>query len=314
MTDERQSLDQQSKSEERKITDTKNLFPTPAQMNGEEPLSESTKEIENENEKDPIQLAYEESAKKIGWIPPEEYKGDKPKEELISAKEYLEANPLSNKLKSLKDDNKELKRTNDTIIKMLQQQTEKYALEQAKEIQQQKYAAIQEGDVEKTEELQEKYNKVIEEAHRNTAQSSSDEAKYREFATENAKWWDKNKQMTNEASELEAELRENRKNLSIDERLLIVKSTMMWKYPNYFIGNIHTENPNRSKASVVEGKTASTPLKNQVTFNDLPYEAKTIVKNMLKTIQSKLSTEEYYKKLDDHAKQLVETGAISINR
>ena len=103
----------------------------------------------------------EKEALAKGWKPKDEYKGNP--EDWVPAKEFMVRGNMIDKINRLERSLSEYANSNRTLLDMVQKQSERISEKDAKELLEKKREAIVEGDVEKAEEYEVKYNELKQE-------------------------------------------------------------------------------------------------------------------------------------------------------
>ncbi len=191
----------------------------------------------------------EDEARASGWVPEDEYTGDKNK--WIDAKEFLNRGPLFKKIDSQSRDIKALRQA---IVDMQELHTKAREQEYKKalaEVRQEKKAALLEGDADAVIEADEKIDmlrdaqkeQVIKPVEESTAEAHPE---FVNWVSRNA-WYESNKGMKAFADTIGIDFR--RQGMSPSEVLKAVEKEVRKEFPHKF------ENPNQKKASPVEGGT-----------------------------------------------------------
>lgn len=246
---------------------------------------------------------YTQRALDMGWIPPEQFKGDISKH--ISAEEFvkrgenfmpiLKANnrKLEERNKKLYSDLEEVKKGVEAFRKYHEEDREraiKHGYEQAmKEFKAKQREAYEDGDLDKVEEIEkqkeqethkyyEKMSKPVTapEENKQDNQKQYPEA-VKQFLDSNP-WYHENSEMRAYAQAMEGYITSTNPNIKGDDPQLYQKITDMVKaqFPDKF------ENPRRNNAGAVEGSTTTTTVPAGKTFADLPPEMKEQFKELKK--------------------------------
>lgn len=219
----------------------------------------------------------ETEARKQGWKPESEWKGEPPPRGFVDADEFLAAGDKSLPLVTKeRDELKErLEKTESKLSKMSQQVSRftdftNKALNKARqerdaalnELRRQKAQAISDNDGDTVLEVEEK----IAQLEREPLDDPAPPPEVEEWATEN-EWYEKDPDMRDLANGISLRLREERPDLSgpahLDELTRRVRKAMPHKF----------ENPKRETGDGVEGGRRQ-PVSRKKTWDDLPPDAK----------------------------------------
>jgi hypothetical protein len=311
--------DQETEPEKKlKVKDYSSLLPTPEEFHSTETKQEEDAIAQKESVSDSQEMKLiEEIAAAQGWSPKDEFESNPENEgkKWKPAVDYLKGAPLVERIKAQGRDLQELKGVNEAVLKMLQNQTERAVQERATKILEEKRMAIEEGNVDKTEELEKQYNDVLKEMPAKSQQQQQQEQiptelppEYKSFVELNKAWFNnktpKNQEMVAFADAYNESLARINGDLTIAERLAKVKKAVMLEFGEQF------ENPNREKAAIVEKSTPTGENKQEITYHDLPIEAQNVINNLLPKIRLGNKTVSDYR--NEYARKLVESGAISL--
>jgi len=252
----------------------------------EEQTEEQTEEQSEqsvEESKTNTESTIENEARRQGWVPKEEFKGDL--DNWRPAQEWVARGPLMDKISDRNKEIKQLRKSVETLTKLAVNQTKLLNEPKIENLRQKKIEAIQEGDVENAERYEAAYNKAQAEAAQITAETAPQNStpdlapEVYEFAARNKSWFNQdtpqNIQMARFAEGIEATLTHTRPELSVSDRLNETEKLVKQQFPHRF------ENPNRNKQPVVEGRTQAVRRPQEITYNDLPFEVKQIVNGMI---------------------------------
>lgn len=242
---------------------------------------------------------YDGDARKMGWVPQEEWKGDP--EKWRPAQEFVERG--ENIVPILKDRLDKVEQELAATIKINKQQVEQaeqaaYSKAKAKydqrikELNQKEVAAVEEGDTaEYLKVKQEKDNLTPPEQPK--VQPGDQQAISPVFEDWHKKnnWYEKDQQATRYAMAFGAELRNNNPGMSEHEFLSAIEKEVKETFPAKFT------NPNREKAPAVEGGgNAPPPKSGGKGWSDLPDSAKATFNRLAKKFAAtgkKLEKDQY---------------------
>lgn len=195
-----------------------------------------------------VETSIEDTAKAQGWRPLEEFDGDKSK--WVSAETFVAKGELIGKIETL---GKKLKDA-DKAIKMLTEHHQKVKESEFKRaldyLKAQKKQAYETGDVDKILEIDEKISEA-KEAQRNIPKEEEEvkpdvHPSFQKWQEENA-WYTTDSEMRQDADAFGNAYAANNPNKDPEEVLEYVTKKIKKLYKDKF------ENPNRTKASAVEG-------------------------------------------------------------
>lgn len=222
----------------------------------------------------------EEKASKMGWVPQEEWKGDpdkwRPAEEFVERGENIvpimreRIDKLEKELEVISKLNKsELKKVRESAYDQAKKEYEK----ELQSLNKEKFAAIQEADVEKYQQIEGKISnlKKPEEPKEEEPQVNP---VFEEWRSKNA-WYapdlnnvgDADETLTLFANAVAAKIQAEKPGLSPEQFFGEVEKRVKAEFPHKF------ENPKRKEPGMAESGHQSTP-KGKKTFADLPDEAK----------------------------------------
>lgn len=252
----------------------------------EETLQEETTHQENE---------VESRAKRLGWVPKDEFKGDP--ERHRSAEEFLERG--QNLLPILQRDNERLHRTVDRLEKRMTEQlavfsefqqhsekAEERAYKRAKaELEAKRDAAIQSADVDGARQAQRELDALTEDKPAPKPEARREEKPavdpvFASWMDENP-WFNKDPELHGAAVKIYGVLEREKPGVAAAELLAETRRRIVAKFPEEFGINPRRE----GAASVAEpnGGTAP-PKKKGKTYEDLPADAKKACDRFVKTI------------------------------
>jgi hypothetical protein len=217
--------------------------------------------------------AVEEEAIKQGWKPKDQFEGDH--SEWRSAKEFIERGEL---LSHIHNQNKKTKQLEEALEKLadvnkrVETETRRRTIDELRAKQRE---AAMSGDVETVEKTTEKLVELNKPVEDNKSQSTvPEEAKV--FMDKHKVWFndetEDNSSMKAYAIAREDILAKKRPDLSVMDRLRLVESDVMKRFPEKF------ENPNKDTPSPVSGNTPTPPKSKKLSFNDLPDYHKNVVR------------------------------------
>jgi len=279
--------------------------PTPGEQETQTPTPTSTPAAKTDEEQD-----YEARAREMGHIPKERFKGDPDK--WVDAKTFVERAetllPINKaQLKKFEAKNKELTETVETLKQGLddfkkyhksdRERVRKHAYDKAmKDFAAQKRQAVEEGDVEAYDaieqqeaEVTEEFNKPqepdpndkttqaeketsTEETQENQEQTSENMPEaVQDFLEDNKDWFGPNQEMTDFARKMEDNILKNNPQLKggTPEVFEKIMERVKAVFPSHF------ENPRRNESGHVEPNTTTTTAPpGKKGFSDLPADAK----------------------------------------
>lgn len=260
-------------------------------------LTPETEKEENTQEEpatkeEPQYTQEEQEAIEKGWDPT--YKGDN----FVSAKEFIRVGSMIKRMKSSEKKLEELK----DVVKDLSHHLKKAdeaALEKARrELREQKLQAVNEGDVDRFNQLEKQESLLVQEP---PAQPPEVSEAAKDFASRNKDWFNtstpENHEMAMAADTIDKfigeQLQKQGKTVSVKEHLQMVEDRIKKLYPHRF------ENPNQQKPSLVSKSTVSsgaakTTLASRLTDRQLQ------MAKQVKQIDPNFNLEEYAKQLDSY--------------
>lgn len=236
----------------------------------------------------------EVKARRLGWVPKEEFKGDPEKHR--SAEEFLERG--SNLLPLLQRDNERLHRTVDKVERELREtkevltefrdfasKSEERAYKRAKaELESKLDGAIQSADVDTARQARRELAELESEQRQvPKVEPKKEEPKadpvFQSWIAEND-WFNKSESLRGYATEIFGELERSQPGRPASELLAETKNKVMDKFPERF-----GINPRREGAAAVAApQGGAAPKKKGKTYEDLPPEAKRACDKFVKTI------------------------------
>jgi hypothetical protein len=248
-------------------------------------------EVDDQEEIDPHEQAEMERARAQGWRPEEEYKGPPGK-----WKDYKEfnavgdriASKLNNKIDRLEDSNRKQQDMIKQLIKA-QGQVAKQAQEEAlAKLRAQKREAIELGDADAVEDLEEKIDQVKStkaiEVEEEKPEAKPVDPEVADFVESEAAWFNEsNPDMVRYAVSMENMERQLNPKASSADVMERVKSAVVQRFPGRVPGASAPKAKPKAKArqlkhSAVEGGTVTVPKGGARKLADLPPEAQKIAK------------------------------------
>lgn len=267
------------------------------EVQAEGEVEKATLVVEKETSPD-----IEAEARQHGWKPKEEF--DKDPDEWVDAKQFLKNRTYLDQIHSLR---KSLNRANEKLdgyerslntVEQLITRREELARQQERDrILRERREAIQSGDVEMVERLDEHLEKMKEPLVPKKEQQLPPET--RAWIEKHSSNWFNNKSLENiemmeYASELEKRVFNINRNIRISDGLEMIEAEMRRKYPHRF------ENPNLDKPRAVESgaDTGATSNKKQ------KYDASKL-DYVTRNVAHKLIKKGLYKNMDEYMKDYV---------
>lgn len=264
----------------------------------EDSKEEETPQSESETSETPQYTEEEQHAINQGWKPKDQFTGDS--SEWIPAREF---NKNGEFIDVIKNQSKKIKKLEDSMQSVVDLNTKLYKSnmqEKANEVLEAKRLAIQNGNVEEAEQLEDKFHEMQKETGGDKSQPAPEAV---EFQRRNHEWFNdltpENAAMRSYAVQKEVQLQQTFPDWSDGKRLLEVEKITK----KYF--KIGGENVNRSKptaVNVVPPENSSLgKAKKKFTFNMLPSHMKQEVRTIATTCNMEL---------DEYANQLHEMGEV----
>lgn len=229
----------------------------------------------------------EDKARRMGWVPKEEFRGDpekwRPAEEFVERGENM-VPLLRSQVKRQEREIAELKQTMQQFAEF-HSKTEQRALEKAfATLKEQQAAAVAAGDGAAFVRVGEQIDELKKEAESKNqpAQAVPNEAEFNDWLSRNS--WANDKKLQIVGRAIADAMVEDGETARGVELLDMVSKEIKQRYPEKF------ENPRRNGASSVEG-AGSAPRKSGKTYADLPPEAKAACDRFVK---QGLTTKERY--------------------
>lgn len=205
-----------------------------------------------------------QEAEAMGWIPPERAKKLPEGKSFVGPKEFMERNPLYKQMKDLQFTVKELAAHNQRISEIEHKKAEKEFEAKLAELKEEKVRALDDADHARVVEIDEEIRateKPVKEA---------EDPVFTKWVDEN-KWYNDDAFLRVEATKVGEILYSDK--LYGKELLNAVKDHLKQAYPDKF------ENPNRNKASSVEGGSNGVSKPKTVTAKDLTEDERSVFNN-----------------------------------
>jgi chromosome segregation ATPase len=251
---------------------------------------EIKEEVPEETPPAPPEIATEviDRAKGMGWIPEEEFKGDKkrwrPANEYVQrADEMLpimksQMGKYETKISTLENTIEDQRKTTEKLIKMSEKVGEEAYKRAKRDITQQQVQAVTDGDVETWQKLEDKKDdlKPPEPVEPVKTEPEPLNPAFEEWHGKND-WYLKDKEMTNFANEFGRMINPNNE-MAVNEWYSKVEDRVKAVYPDKFT------NPARANASPVDGGSVQPAPSSSDgdTYTDLPADVKTICNQNVK--------------------------------
>lgn len=225
----------------------------------------------------------EAAARAQGWVPKDEWTGEG---KWRDAESFLDRGELFQKIDQYRRETRELKKNQEAFAAHLQKVRELEYKRALDTLRREKKEALVEGDPEAVILVDEKIAAIREQATRDSFEQVSQPQRnepHPEFVewTNRNKWYVTDEPMAAYADRLGAKLAE--RGLPPGEVLKEVEAQVRREFPNRFV------NPNRAKASAVEGATGS-PKSSKETFQLSPVQRQV----MERLVKSGALTKEQY--------------------
>lgn len=199
------------------------------------------KQVEQSAEMSPVEIEARES----GWVPEDEYTGDKNK--WVDAQEFVRRGPLFKKIDSQSRELKALRQAIADIQDLHQKDREVQYKKALAEVRAEKKAALIDGDADAVIEADEKLDMLREAQKETVPQVQAPAEQHPEFVNwvNRNPWYDNHKGMRAFADTVGVEFRSQ--GMSPADVLKAVEKEVRKEFPNRFV------NPNQAKAGAVEG-------------------------------------------------------------
>jgi len=239
-------------------------------------------------------INYEETAKVKGWKPLAEYDGDK--SGWVSAEEFVKREPLFDRIKHQSKELKELRKTIDSMAQFHHKSVEAQVTQAISALKAQRKEAIELGDADKVDALDEELQKAKQEKDSIKAPTAAIPAEIETWLSENT-WFEKNDDMATFARAWnEAYLRKNPGEL--EESLKKTTEAVKKAFPEEF-GKPAAPSKKDSPGAVEapSGSTSPSSAKNY-SVSRLTSEQK-LVYDQYVNRHKIMKHEEYFKSLED---------------
>jgi hypothetical protein len=210
--------------------------------------------VETETASETPKNSAEEEARKHGWRPKEEFENQ---EKWVDAKEFLYRRDLMDKIhnqsrnmKRMTEELETYKRSIDNVEKIITRREELARKQEREVILRERREAIQNGDIEAVERLDEKIFNLNESAGQKEEPAIPHETQdwIKQHQTN---WFNKNSveniEMMEEAARIEKRIYQANPNIQVSDALQTIDKEMRRKYPHRF------RNPNLDRKPEVEG-------------------------------------------------------------
>lgn len=256
-------------------------------------MSEVTEgKVEDQTTEEHQPNEVEQKARRMGWVPKEEFRGDpekwRPAEEFVERGENF-VPILRAQVRRQDEELSELRKTINEFRDFHTKEVQNAYKQAMRDLKAQQLKAIQAGDTEAFVKIDERLEELRNDPALNQAPSVKEQQpehpSFRAWKTENT-WYGKDEELTDYADNIGAFIRKRKPDQSPEEFFDEVSRKVKREFPEKF------ENPRRNAAPSVEG-TGNAPRKGGKTYADLPAEAKAACDRFVK---QKLTTREAYVK------------------
>lgn len=246
-----------------------------------------------------------EKAQRMGWIPPEQFKGSKdnfvPADKFVQRAEEMmpimktqlnkydeKVQKYESEIMGLKSTLDAQKKTTEKLVKMSKTISER-AYEQAKkDLVRQQAQAVSDGDVEKWQALEEQKDKLEKPDPIEMEKEPVQQNPVFDQWHQGNDWYLKDSDMTIWANGYAQQIQTQSPTMPYDQVLKTVETKAKEVFSHKF------ENPNRQQAPAVDSGNGSADVKpNKKTYNSLPADAKAACENVV--AQGLMTKEEYVK-------------------
>lgn len=246
-----------------------------------------------------------EKAQRMGWIPPEQFKGSKdnfvPADKFVQRAEEMmpimktqlnkydeKVQKYESEIMGLKSTLDAQKKTTEKLVKMSKTISER-AYEQAKkDLVRQQAQAVSDGDVEKWQALEEQKDKLEKPDPIEMEKEPVQQNPVFDQWHQGNDWYLKDSDMTIWANGYAQQIQTQSPTMPYDQVLKTVETKAKEVFSHKF------ENPNRQQPPVVDSGNGSVDVKpNKKTYNSLPADAKAACENVV--AQGLMTKEEYVK-------------------
>lgn len=262
-----------------------------------EELEEEIVEEPEEEEVEPEERDYSDTeleAMKHGWRPPEEFDEEDENKRFVSAEEFLDRQKFFDEIKDLK---KKTKKQDEVInaLKDHNQMISKRMYDQAmQDLKSQKKEAIEDGDGDKVNELDDEIQNLNEEYNSQPSVESQDEDPFVEYfndwVQENT-WYNQDEDLKEYADAIGRRYVRNNPNAEPSEVFSEVENKIKSQFPEKF-GMEKKKKPERTVQSTDRTAKSKVASKNKKkTIDDLPEEVQSIANTLIRT--GTISEEDY---------------------
>lgn len=234
----------------------------------------------------PSEIEVEASQK--GWKPEKDYDG--PAGGFVSAKEFLQREPLFDKIKTQSKELKSLKKTIDALVAQGQSQVEAQVAVRLQQLKEAKTEAIEAGDVAQVNQIDaqiDEQKKVVESTPKLPDEVSS-------WVADNP-WFNSNKEMNAWAIAHNKAYMGNNPNADIADSLVATTEAIKKAFPDQFKAPAQ-----QAAANPVEGASQPADKKGKNNFSvSRLSEPQKLVYNQLVKVHKTISHEDYFKGLEE---------------
>jgi hypothetical protein len=228
-------------------------------------VDESSKSLPEATEDLPIEDGNaEQSAKDRGWIPKEEFKGDKSK--WIDAKEYLQTADLRERISQQSKFIKQMKQRQDELIEFIQNSQKRVDDGEVNNLKSARIDAIKRGDVEAVDAIDKKMQEIIDNSTKALPSRQNDEKiEVDAFVARNKGWFNEStsqsRRMMADAIAFEKYLAMEHPEMGVSDRLKEVEKEINNRYiaPSPKVKNIPAAEPRSNASKAVAPDFASLP-------------------------------------------------------
>lgn len=216
-------------------------------------------------------------AMKAGWKPKDQWDGDP--NEHRSAKEFIERGEFFDRIHKLSYENKDIKKTLSNVQELMRHQAEHVRQQTIKELTQQKLEAMQSGDFERAENINDEIfkHRVEKIEPRENSQSNPD---VQDWLEQNKSWFNddtpENMEMRELAVKFENWLVNKHPGISAHESLAKTREHIIKKFPSQF------ENHRKYERSTVESNTPPVVKRKKYNPSAITDQTRQIAKDFVK--------------------------------
>lgn len=251
-----------------------------------------------------------EEARKLGWVPKEEFRGDKSK--WRDAQAWIDRTELFDRIKGLKNE----LHSRDEIIAELRTYYQQQAESDRNKLIEERKEAVKNGNIEEFEKLDRQYNDLVLQNKKSaeTLPVNNDiPQESQDFLARNSSWFnkdtEKNQILTEYAIKLDNKYAQQYPQMPLKERLQKVEESVKSEFN--LDGAITTPVRNVSYGGAAKS-LHSVNRKATPSFDSLSREEKAIVDHMVRSSEARHRNNPRYTKLthDYYIKELVKSGVI----